>query len=94
MTVQPSSGDNKIALICKALAHPVRVQMFRRLAEREAYCGDLVQLFGFAQSTVSHHLKALREAGLIEGEEHGPSVCYNINRRTFEEFKTLVSHLL
>ncbi|MHB9145494.1 MAG: ArsR/SmtB family transcription factor [Symbiobacteriia bacterium] len=90
----PTSGDSALAAVCKALSHPVRVQIFRMLAARQAYCGDLVGYFGLAQSTISHHLKALRDAGLIEGEEEGPSTCYSINRERYREFRTLVDHLV
>lgn len=90
----PSSGDLALARVCRALAHPVRVQIFRMLATRRSYCGDLVGYFGLAQSTVSHHLKALRDAGLIEGHDEGPSTCYSVNEERYSEFLTLANHLM
>lgn len=78
-TMTASAKDERIAQACRALAHPVRVRMLRLIGQKEAYCGDLVQAFGLAQSTVSHHLKILREAGLIVGEEQGPATCYRID---------------
>ncbi|HEY8418083.1 MAG TPA: metalloregulator ArsR/SmtB family transcription factor [Limnochordales bacterium] len=72
--------DEELALVARALAHPVRIRILRRLGREGSYCGDLVELLGLAQSTVSHHLRILREAGLIEGEERGPATCYRVNR--------------
>ncbi|MCL5677472.1 MAG: metalloregulator ArsR/SmtB family transcription factor [Firmicutes bacterium] len=91
---EPSSGDQLLADVCKALSHPVRVQIIRILGARRLYCGDLVNYFGLAQSTISHHLKALREAGLLEGHDEGPSTCYSINRERYREFRTLIDHLV
>lgn len=85
--------EEHLAAYCKALGHPIRIKMLRTLAGRDQYCGDLVDLFGLAQSTISHHLKALREAGLIIGEEQGPSVCYRLNRGEFDQFQALLRQL-
>lgn len=67
--------------LCKALGHPIRLKILTHLAQHEGYyCGDLVGLVGMAQSTVSHHLKLLKEAGLVLTEEKGTFVCYRVNR--------------
>lgn len=61
----------------KALSHPARLQILRVLAERDTcVCGDIVDDLPLAQSTVSRHLKVLKEAGLVQGTVDGPSVCY------------------
>ena len=61
----------------KALSHPARLAILRVLAERsECICGEIVADLPLAQSTVSRHLKVLKEAGLIQGTVDGPSVCY------------------
>ncbi|PSQ95606.1 MAG: transcriptional regulator [Bacteroidetes bacterium SW_9_63_38] len=61
----------------KALSHPARLAILRVLAERsECICGEIVEDLPLAQSTVSRHLKVLKEAGLIRGTVDGPSVCY------------------
>jgi ArsR family transcriptional regulator len=74
--------DNRIARYAKALAHPARVAILRMLAERKScVCGDLVGELPISQSTVSQHLKELKEAGLIQGEIDGPRVCYCINSK-------------
>jgi ArsR family transcriptional regulator, arsenate/arsenite/antimonite-responsive transcriptional repressor len=79
--------DLQLAEWCRALAHPARVAILKNLAARkECICGDLVLDLPLAQSTVSQHLKALKEAGLIQGEVDGPRSKYCVNRRNFEKF--------
>lgn len=61
----------------RALGHPARLAILRALAERgTCICGDVVEILPLAQSTVSQHLKALVEAGLITVEADGPRSCY------------------
>lgn len=86
--------DQLLADICKALGHPVRVEILRILGSRPLYCGDLVSYFGLAQSTVSHHLKALREVGLLEGHDEGPSTCYSLDRELYRRFQDLIGRLV
>ena len=77
--------DNRIAVYSKALAHPARVAILRLLASRQTcICGDIVDELPISQSTVSQHLKALKEAGLIQGEIEGASVCYCINQKEWK----------
>ncbi|NJL25872.1 MAG: helix-turn-helix transcriptional regulator [Calothrix sp. SM1_5_4] len=79
--------DLQLAEWCKALAHPARIAILRNLAARkECICGDLVLDLPLAQSTVSQHLKALKESGLIRGEVDGPRSKYCINRKNFDKF--------
>lgn len=80
--------DEKLAEAYRALGSPTRLHMLRVLSERERFCGDLVKLFHLSQSTVSHHLKALREAELITAEERGAATCYRINRTRVDELET------
>lgn len=71
--------DLELAKYAKALAHPARVTILRILLERRAcICGDIVEELPLSQSTVSQHLKELKEAGLIQGEIEGKKVCYCI----------------
>ena len=80
-----------MALLAKALGHPARVQILRLLIARNAcVCGDIVEELPLAQSTVSQHLKVLKEAGLIRGEVDGPRVCYCIEPDTLARLKVLV----
>ena len=75
----------RLARIFKALGHPARLKIVRHLLLRdECICGDIVEQLPLAQSTVSQHLKILKEAGLIQGKISGPKTCYCINRHVWE----------
>lgn len=86
--------DEEVAKLAWAIAHPVRVRILRILLARQAcVCGELVDQLPLAQSTVSQHLKILKEAGLVQGEIDGPKVCYCINPATLARLKELVAGL-
>jgi DNA-binding transcriptional ArsR family regulator len=73
-----------LARLAKALGHPARIAIIQFLASRNAcICGDIVDELPLSQSTVSQHLKELKNAGLIKGEIEGPSVCYCINEKVW-----------
>ena len=92
--VEGGAADDELALLTKALGHPARVQIMRLLVRREAcVCGDIVDELPLAQSTVSQHLKVLKEAGLIRGDIDGPRVCYCIEPRVLRRLKALVGSL-
>ncbi|QDT89887.1 ArsR/SmtB family transcription factor [Gimesia algae] len=77
-----------------ALAHPARVRIVRLLINRTAcMCGEIVEEMPLAQSTVSQHLKILKETGLVQGEIDGPRVCYCINQDMLTKLKKLVAEL-
>lgn len=77
-----------------AVAHPARVRIVRLLIGRTScVCGEIVDEITLAQSTVSQHLKILKESGLIEGEVDGPRVCYCINLEKLKELKELIAGL-
>lgn len=89
-----SAADASLASLAWAVAHPVRVRLLRILTAREScVCGELVGEFDLAQSTVSQHLKILREAGLVQGEVDGPKVCYCIDPAGVARLKKLVDGL-
>jgi len=72
--------DNRIAKYAKALSHPARIAILKLLIKKQAcICGDIVEELPLSQSTVSQHLKELKEAGLIKGEIEGSKVCYCID---------------
>ena len=74
--------DNKIADYAKALAHPARVAILQLLVKKQVcVCGDIVNELPLSQSTVSQHLKELKESGLIKGEIEGAKVCYCIDEK-------------
>jgi ArsR family transcriptional regulator, arsenate/arsenite/antimonite-responsive transcriptional repressor len=92
--VEGAEADEELAVLAKALGHPARVQIIRLLVRRDAcICGDIVEKLPLAQSTVSQHLKVLKEAGLIRGDIDGPRVCYCVEPRTMRRLKALVGGL-
>lgn len=96
-TVKPADkvvDDAAVANLFRALAHPARLHIIRLLIEREAcVCGDLVDELPLAQSTVSQHLKVLREAGFIRGEIDGPRRCYEVDREAIAQIKGYVRNI-
>lgn len=78
-----SAKENRLAKYGKALAHPARVAILKLLATKSTcQCGDIVEELPLSQSTVSQHLKELKEAGLIKGEIDGAKVCYCIDEKS------------
>ena len=72
--------DETLAAMAKAIAHPIRLAILRLLTDRDTcMTGDVVAELPLAQSTVSEHLRILREAGLIQGEIEGPRTRYCTN---------------
>lgn len=90
----PRPEDATLAQLAQALGHPARVAIVRLLQERQAcICGEIVEVLPLAQSTVSQHLKVLKAAGWVQGEVDGPRVCYCLNPRAMEKFKSLIEAL-
>jgi len=87
-------GPDELAAICKALGHPARVRILQILIERKScVCGELVEVLPLAQSTVSEHLRILKQVGLVQGEVDGPRMCYCIHPEALARFKALVQAL-
>ncbi|MDY8135923.1 metalloregulator ArsR/SmtB family transcription factor [Aquimarina sp. 2201CG5-10] len=86
--------DHKIAEISNALAHPLRVALVRYLSEKNRGKGvdnvtcnkDLVQMFDYSQSTMSQHVKILKECGLFITESENKFTYYYLNRKLLNEF--------
>ncbi|MBX3465539.1 MAG: winged helix-turn-helix transcriptional regulator [Planctomycetes bacterium] len=90
--VEGDEADEELAAFAKALGHVVRVQILRLLLRRgTCICGEIVDELPLAQSTVSQHLKVLKEAGLIRGDVDGPRVCYCVEPRALRRLKVLVA---
>ncbi len=86
--------DNKIARYAKALSHPARVAILQLLIKKQScICGDIVDELPLSQSTVSQHLKELKEAGLIKGEIEGVKICYCIDEKEWETAQSYLSTL-
>lgn len=84
----PQPDQKRIATMLKALGNPIRFQIVEFLARRKnCITADIVGATPLAQSTVSQHLKVLREAGLIRGEIEGPATCYCLDRENFRWLK-------
>jgi ArsR family transcriptional regulator len=89
------AGENRVAAFARALSHPARVAILRTLAERAScICGEIVDVLPLAQSTVSQHLKELKEAGLIKGEIEGPRSCYCLDQDTLGHMAAVMREFL
>ena len=92
--VEGEDAEAELAALARAIAHPLRLQILRLLQARTScVCGDLVDALPVAQSTVSQHLKVLKDAGLIRGEVDGPRVCYCVEPRALRRLKVLIAAL-
>ena len=83
----------RMATIAKALADPIRLQLvdvLRRHAGKVCVC-ELVPLFELSQPTVSHHLKVLREAGIVDSERRGLWAYYYVIPDALEELSSWLS---
>lgn len=90
----PLAAHTALAGRLKALGHPARLEILRVLAERgTCICGEVVDVLPLAQSTVSQHLKVLKEAGFVRGEVEGPKSCYCLDRKVIEQFRSEVDEL-
>ena len=90
-----SEQQHEIAMLAKALAHPARVAIIEYLLQSKAcYCGNIVDELPLAQSTVSQHLKVLKDASLIQGNIEGNAVCYCIDNEGFEKLQNYIHHFI
>jgi len=88
------SDEIKTSEIAKALSHPARISILKFLAQQKScICNDIVEHLPLSQSTVSQHLKELKNAGLIQGEIDGPRVCYCIDKQNWKEAKKMMLEL-
>ncbi|SDE18380.1 ArsR/SmtB family transcription factor [Pedobacter soli] len=80
-----TAEQNRLAIQLKAIAHPARIAILQQLIKVNAcICGELVNEFGLAQATISQHLKELKNAGIIQGNIEGASVCYCIEPKAWK----------
>tara|TARA_R110001632_G_scaffold39718_2_gene99328 strand:+ start:5591 stop:5917 length:327 start_codon:yes stop_codon:yes gene_type:complete len=87
--------QNKLAAIAKVLGHPARIAILQHLFKiQSCICGDLVEVIGLAQPTISQHLKELKNIGIIKGNIEGTSVCYCINKDNWKEIQSSLSNFL
>ena len=90
-----TSDKLRLAKMLKALGNPIRFQIVETLAERQmCITSEIVETTPLAQSTVSQHLKVLKEAGLIHGEIEGPATCYCLDVDNFRWLKDQIGKWL
>ncbi len=89
-TIDYHEDTEEMAKFAKALGHPTRIAILRHL-EKSCTCftGEIVDIFPLAQSTISQHLKELKNAGLIKGELNPPKVKYCIDTENWNKAKSL-----
>lgn len=92
--IEFDKDTEQLASFAKALSHPTRLLILKHL-EKQSCCftGDLVEILPISQSTVSQHLKELKNAGLIQGEIKPPRIKYCVNKENWETAKKLFNAL-
>lgn len=89
--LSPSDKHQKMARYAKAMGHPIRIFVLELLSRQSCcYSGDLTEVLPIAKSTLSQHLKELKDAGLIQGEIKAPRIKYCLNKENWEEAKVLL----
>lgn len=84
--------SDELANLCKAIGHPARIKILKHLLEEDrCVCGRIVEVLPLAQSTVSQHLKILKESGLVQGEVEGPKTCYCIDKDKLKRLFEILS---
>ena len=84
----------RLARMFKALGHPTRLRIIKHLmAIKACVCGELVDIFPFAQSTISQHLKLLKEAGIVCGQIEGPKTYFCVDKQALKDLMTCMELL-
>ena len=92
LALEGTEADDELAKLAKAIGHPARVRILRMLSRREArVCSQIVDELPLAQSTVSEHLRILKDAGLVRSSQDGPRVGYCIDFDGLRRLKALVA---
>ena len=85
-----TSEEDQLVQIAKALSHPARISILKLMLDKNTcFCGELTEEIGLSQSTISQHIKALKEAGLIYGKDEGSRTCYCIEVANWEKAQLL-----
>ena len=91
-TLLPLIQADRIAQLAKALAHPARVKIIAFLISRPGCIGgDIVDQVGLAQSTVSEHLRILKDAGVVTGAIEYPRICYSLDPEALAPMQDLIA---
>ncbi|MEX1297919.1 MAG: metalloregulator ArsR/SmtB family transcription factor [Desulfotignum sp.] len=84
----------QLAKIFKALGHPTRIRIVEHLIElNTCVCREIVDIFPYSQSTISQHLKLLKESGIVCGEVEGPRTRFCVDQSVLRRFKAYVNSL-
>ena len=87
--------QKRLARYAKAMGHPIRLYVMEVLSKESCcYSGDLTEILPIAKSTLSQHLKELKDAGLIQGEIESPKIKYCINKENWKEAQVLFKEFL
>ncbi len=90
-----TSEQVDLAQLLKVLGHPARIAIVQSIIRADkCICGDLVTEIGLAQSTISQHLNELKYVGIIQGTIEGTSVCYCINKETWNHLKSSMNEFM
>ena len=86
--------QNAISSLLKALAHPARIAIVEYILSVDScICNDIVEELPLSQSTVSQHLRELKNAGIIQGTIEGNAICYCINPETFKKMEHFIAQI-
>ena len=89
-----TKAQNDLAALSKALGHPARIAIVQFLIRtKSCVCGDIVDELPLSQSTISQHLKELKKVGIIKGDIEGPTVCYCIDHKVWNNAKRKMNAL-
>lgn len=90
-----SDEQKAMARYAKAMGHPIRIYVLELLSKQSCcYSGDLTEVLPIAKSTLSQHLKELKDAGLIQGETEAPKIKYCLNQKNWEVARSLFKNFL
>jgi DNA-binding transcriptional ArsR family regulator len=86
--------QNQLAVYAKAFAHPARIAIIQQIVKNKTcIVGSLTDVLPLSQSTISQHLKELKNSGIIKGVIEGPSMCYCINENNWNKAKMMLTKL-
>lgn len=86
--------QNQLASFAKAFAHPARIAILQQIIKNKTcIVGSLADILPLSQSTISQHLKELKNIGIIKGEIEGPSICYCIHEKNWNNARNMLTKL-
>jgi DNA-binding transcriptional ArsR family regulator len=90
-----NAQQNRLSELFKALSHPARIAIVEHLQKiKGCICSDIVEELPLSQPTISQHLKALKQAGIIKGRIEGSSICYCLDADKIAEIQSYFALLL